>query len=64
LPKQGDFIRRQSVRFVHEVAELAFKLQGFGSLVAGRFDGAAFLVTRLVFHFFQEQRDFVGRQVE
>jgi hypothetical protein len=44
FPRGGDFGGGETVGFVHQVAELAFELQGFGGLPAGGFDGAGVFV--------------------
>jgi hypothetical protein len=40
LPQDGDFVGGEDVGLVDEVGELAFEVEGFGGLGAGRFDGA------------------------
>jgi hypothetical protein len=40
LPHQGDFLGRQTVGFVDNVADFAFKAQGFGGEGAGGVDGS------------------------
>ena len=45
FPHEGDFVGGQAVGFVHQVAQPAFELQGFGRLNAGRFDRSGVLVS-------------------
>ncbi len=40
LPHQADFLGRQAVGFVDEVADIVFQVQGFGGEGAGWVDGS------------------------